>query len=393
MLSGRRIVLGVSGGVAAYKSAFLARRFVEAGADVRCVMSESATEFLGAQTLAAITGDFPILSFWDEADVSPHTALGQWADVLVVAPATAATLAKLATGMSDNVLVATALATEAPVVVAPAMHTEMWENAATQRNISSLLADGIHVVGPGAGALAGGDFGPGRMVEPDEIVAAVEEALKVDLAGWHVMVTAGGTREPIDPVRYIGNRSSGKMGNAIALAAARRGARVVLITAAPFVAVDGIEVVSVETAQEMADAAWSRCEGVDVAVMAAAVADFRPRASSDEKLRRDDGMPAIAFEPTPDILAGIASRSPRPYLVGFAAESGSLEGARDKATSKGVDLLVGNDVSSPGSGFGTDTNQVTVYRPDGSADAWPLLRKAEVAERLWDLIRDDRQGG
>jgi len=393
MLSGRRIVLGVSGGVAAYKSAFLARRFVEAGADVRCVMSESATEFLGAQTLAAITGDFPILSFWDEADVSPHTALGQWADVLVVAPATAATLAKLATGMSDNVLVATALATEAPVVVAPAMHTEMWENAATQRNISSLLADGIHVVGPGSGALAGGDFGPGRMVEPDEIVAAVEEALKVDLAGWHVMVTAGGTREPIDPVRYIGNRSSGKMGNAIALAAARRGARVVLITAAPFVAVDGIEVVSVETAQEMADAAWSRCEGVDVAVMAAAVADFRPRASSDEKLRRDDGMPAIAFEPTPDILAGIASRSPRPYLVGFAAESGSLEGARDKATSKGVDLLVGNDVSSPGSGFGTDTNQVTVYRPDGSADAWPLLRKAEVAERLWDLIRDDRQGG
>ncbi|MDJ0663669.1 MAG: bifunctional phosphopantothenoylcysteine decarboxylase/phosphopantothenate--cysteine ligase CoaBC [Acidimicrobiia bacterium] len=392
MLSGRRVVLGVSGGVAAYKAAYLARRLVEAGADVRCVMSESATQFLGAQTLAAITGEFPVLSFWDEADVSPHTALGQWADVMVVAPATASTIAKLASGTSDNVLIATALATEAPIVVAPAMHTEMWENAATQRNIAILAADGAHVVGPAAGALAGGDHGTGRMVEPDEIVAAIAGALQADLAGWRVVVTAGGTREPIDPVRYIGNRSSGRMGNAIAVAAARRGAHVVLITAAAAPAVAGVEVIPVETAQEMADAAWSRCDDADVAVMAAAVADFRPLLPSDEKLRRGEGMPEITLEPTPDILAGIASRSPRPYLVGFAAESGSLEGARRKATTKGVDLLVGNDVASPGSGFGTDTNQVTVYRPDGSAVEWPLLSKTEVADRLWDLIRDDRQG-
>jgi phosphopantothenoylcysteine decarboxylase/phosphopantothenate--cysteine ligase len=273
------------------------------------------------------------------------------------------------------------------------MHTEMWENAATQRNIAALVADGVRVVGPAAGALAGGDFGTGRMVEPDEIVRAVEGVLEGDLTGWHVMVTAGGTREPIDPVRYIGNRSSGKMGNAIAVAAAQRGARVVLITAAAAPAVAGMEVVSVETAQQMADAVWARCDVADVAVMAAAVADFRPQVPSTEKLRRGTGMPEVAFEATPDILAGIASRSPRPYLVGFAAESGSLEGARLKATSKGVDLLVGNDVASPGSGFGTDTNQVTVFRPDGSADEWPLLGKAEVANRLWDLIRDDRQGG
>ena len=389
MLSGRRIVLGISGGVAAYKAAYLARRLVEAGATVRCVMTESATQFVGAQTLAAVTGEYPVLEFFDEAEVSPHTALGQWADAMVVAPATAATLAKLASGLSDNVMIATALVLEGPLVIAPAMHTEMWQKPSTQRNVATLTEDGATIVGPTEGALAGGDVGPGRMVEPEEIVAAVAGSLQRDLDGWTVLITAGGTREPIDPVRYIGNRSSGKMGNALAVAAAGRGAQVILVTAAPAPQAAGVEVVAVETAQEMADAVRRRVDEVDVAVMAAAVADFRPAAPNDDKLRRTAGPPQISLEPTPDILAGVASLNHRPYLVGFAAETGSMEGALHKATSKGVDLLVGNDVSKSGSGFASDTNEVTVYTPDGTADTWPLLSKAEVAERLWDRIRDE----
>ncbi len=401
MLSGRRIVLGVSGGVAAYKAAYLARRLVEMGATVRSVMTESAVHFLGAQTLAAVTGHHPVGGFWDEAEVSPHTDLGQWADAMVIAPATAATMAKLATGLSDNVLIATALATEAPLVIAPAMHTEMWENPATQRNVRTLLGDGVTIVGPLSGALAGGDSGPGRMVEPEDILTALVEALAGspagaivrDMDGHTVLVTAGGTREPIDPVRYIGNRSSGKMGNAIAVEAARRGAQVALITTAAPPGEAPIEVVRVETAQEMADATWERAGEVDFAVMAAAVADFRPRQAEDTKLRRGDGLPVIDVEPTPDILAGIAAMENRPYLVGFAAETGSMEGAIRKATEKGVDLLVGNDVTRAGSGFATDTNEVTVYAPSGESDSWPLLSKRELARRLWDRILEDRKPG
>lgn len=398
MLSGHRIVLGVSGGVAAYKAAYLARRLVEAGADVRSVMTESASRFLGAPTLAAITGNHAIEGFWDEAEVSPHTDLGQWADAMVIAPATAATIAKLAMGLSDNVLIATALATEAPLVIAPAMHTEMWENAATGRNVATLRSDGVIIVGPGSGALAGGDTGPGRMAEPDDIVAALRATLAdraptqrtEDMRGLRVLVTAGGTREPIDPVRYIGNRSSGKMGNAIAAEAASRGAAVTLVTAADSPREAGVNVIAVETAQEMAEAAWELAPNVDCAVMAAAVADFRPKAAEDVKLRRDQGLPVIDVEPTPDILAGIASMEERPYLVGFAAETGSLDGALRKATEKGVDLLVGNDVNQEGSGFATDTNEVTVYRPTGESESWPLLSKREVARRLWDRILEDR---
>lgn len=392
MLSGRRIVLGVSGGVAAYKAAYLARRLVEAGASVRCVMSEAATEFLGAQTLAAVTGEFPVVGFFDEADVSPHTALGQWSEAMVIAPATAATLAKLANGLSDSALIATALVAQGPLVVAPAMHTEMWEKPSTQRNISKLRDDGVIIAGPADGPLAGGDVGPGRMVEPEEVVAALTDALRRDLDGWRVLVTAGGTREPIDPVRYIGNRSSGKMGNAVALAAARRGAQVTLVSTAPAPRHAGIHVVAVESAQEMADAVSAHIDGIDVAVMAAAVADFRPKNPGDEKIRRAAGPPQIELEPTPDILAGVAAKPDRPYLVGFAAETGSLDGALHKATTKGVDLLVGNDVMKPGSGFATDTNEVTVYTPDGESETWPLLTKAEVAERLWDRVQAAHPG-
>lgn len=392
MLSGRRIVLGISGGVAAYKAAYLARRLIEAGATVRCVITESVTEFLGPQTLAAITGEYPVSAFFDEAEVSPHTELGQWSEAMVIAPATAATLARLATGLSDNVLVATALAAEGPLVVAPAMHTEMWEKASTQRNISTLEDDGVIVAGPAEGALAGGDSGPGRMVEPEEIVAVLAASLRRELDGWRVLVTAGGTREPIDPVRYIGNRSSGKMGNAIAVAAAKRGAEVVLVTTALPPRQRGIEIVAVESAQEMADAVWSRADDVDVAVMAAAVADFRPKAVEQAKLRRSDGPPQIELEPTPDILAGIADREHRPYLVGFAAETGSMDRAEHKARSKGVDLLVANDVTRAGSGFATDTNEVTIYTPAGDAERWPLLTKVEVAERLWDRVQAAYEG-
>jgi phosphopantothenoylcysteine decarboxylase/phosphopantothenate--cysteine ligase len=271
----------------------------------------------------------------------------------------------------------------------------MWDHPATQRNVATLSADGYTLVGPESGALAGGDEGPGRMAEPEAIVAALVRMLGTgDLSGWRVLVSAGGTREPIDPVRYIGNRSSGKMGNAIAAAAAERGAAVTLVTSAP--APEGqrmpIDVVTVETAQDMAQAVWSRAGDSHVAVLAAAVADFRPRDPAGTKLRRADGTPAIELEPTPDILQGVAAMSPRPFLVGFAAETGSLDEAVAKAQSKGVDLLVANDVAKEGSGFGTETNEVSLLLPDGSTEPWGLMSKREVAHRLWDRIRKMRVG-
>ena len=387
MLSGRHIVLGVSGGVAAYKAAYLARRLVESGAEVKAVMTPSAVEFLGPQTLAAICGVEPLLDLFGQSDVSPHTTLGRWADAVVIAPATAATLSRLANGLSEGALAATVLATDAPLLVAPAMHTEMWQHPATQRSVATLADDGCAFVGPVSGALAGGDVGLGRMAEPDDIVAALASLLAGDLEGWRVLVSAGGTREPIDPVRYIGNRSSGKMGNALAVAAARRGAEVTLVTSATPPEVAGVRVVVVETAEQMATAVWSVAEHTDVAVLAAAVADFRPAGMAAGKLRRAEGPPQIVLEPTPDILAGVAAMEPRPFLVGFAAETGSLAAAVDKARRKGVDLLVGNDVSRTGSGFGTATNEVTLITPDGVTDAWPLLTKDEVADRLWDEVR------
>jgi phosphopantothenoylcysteine decarboxylase/phosphopantothenate--cysteine ligase len=384
-LSGRRILLGVSGGIAAYKSAYLARRLIEAGADVRAVMTEAASDFLGTATMAGITGHPVTMDFsvTDES-VSPHTDLARWADLIVVAPATTATIARIAHGISDDVLVATITASTKPLVVAPAMHTEMWEYPATQRNVGQLAEDGAIVVGPASGDLAGGDTGSGRMEEPEVIVDAVVSALSSSLTGVSVLVTAGGTREPIDPVRYIGNRSSGKMGHAIANEAAARGAKVTVVTTSGLPLDHKIEVVTVETARQMADAVAET--EPDVAVMAAAVADFRPAQVADGKLARTDGPPELTLEPNPDILRSVAERDVRPYLVGFAAESGSLERAVDKAVNKGVDLLVANDVSKPGSGFAIDTNEVTIIEADGTTHPWPMLTKTEVAARLWDLI-------
>jgi len=355
-------------------------------------MTESAEEFIGPQTLAAVTGSTPLRGFFAQDDESPHTSLARWADAIVVAPATAAAISRLAVGMSNDVLTATILAGTCPVLVAPAMHTEMWEHPATQRNIDQLELDGVEIVGPVAGPLAGGDEGQGRLIEPDEIVAALDARLTGDLAGWTVLVSAGGTREAIDPVRYIGNRSSGKMGNEIASTAARRGAQVVLVTSATPPQIPGAEIVRVESADEMAAAVWKHAAGADVAVLAAAVADFRPLAPGEAKLKRADGLPQIDLEPTPDILAGVATMEPRPFVVGFAAESGSLDDALKKAQRKDVDLLVGNDVAKTGSGFGTDTNEVMVITPDGKGEAWPLLPKSEVADRLWNRIVELRSG-
>lgn len=385
MLAGRHIVLGVTGGIAAYKSAYIARRLMDRGASVRPVMTDSATRFLGPPTLAALTGTQPVVGFFDEVEVSPHTELASWADAVVIAPATAATLARIAHGESSEVLTGTVLATTAPVIVAPAMHTEMWEHDATQENIRSLRSLGYHIVPPEEGALAGGDMGVGRLADPDTIIDAVDQILEPgDMEGLSVIITAGGTREPIDPVRYIGNRSSGKMGNSLAEAAAERGADVTLVTTAAAPEHPSISVIRVETAQEMADTVWSIAPGHAIAVMAAAVADFRPVLANAGKLRRAEGPPTLTLEPTPDVLAGVVDGGEVGVVVGFAAEVGSLDEAVAKAQRKGVDLLVGNDIARDGSGFGSDTNEVVLITSDGTATSHPLLPKRQVADIVWD---------
>lgn len=391
MLAGRRIVLGVTGGVAAYKAVHLARRLMDRGAEVRVIMTDGAAAFVGEPTFAAITGNHPVRSLFGDTDVSPHTSLARWADAIVIAPATAATMSRLATGQSSDAVSATVLAAQVPVVIAPAMHTEMWDHPATRRNTTTLIADGYHIVGPEAGDLAGGDVGIGRMSEPETIVDALIAAIDTnrrggDLAGLAVLVTAGGTREPIDPVRYIGNRSSGKMGHAIAEEAARRGARVTLVTAAEPPSDATIDVVEVATAEEMAEAVWSRLGDIHVVVMAAAVADFRPVAEHSEKLRRSDGLPELRLEPTPDVLVGVVERAPSATVVGFAAEAGSLDEASAKAERKGVDLLVANDITRPGSGFGSDTNEVRLVYADGGYDDLDPAPKRVVAARIWDAV-------
>jgi phosphopantothenoylcysteine decarboxylase/phosphopantothenate--cysteine ligase len=389
-LDGRRIVLGVAGGIAAYKAVEVCRRLVEAGAHVSVIMTEDAHRFVGPVTFSALSSEKVHTSLWEDDSAIPHTRLGQTADLVIVAPATARVLSAYATGYSADLLVATLVATRAPVVVCPAMHTEMWEHPSVQDNLATLRARGVHVVDPESGRLAGGDSGAGRLASPETIVAAASGVLGAvrDMTGLHVLVTAGGTREPIDAVRVIANRSSGKQGYAVAAVAAERGARVTLVSTAGLPVPAGVDVVCVETAEQMKTAVDRVAPTADVVVMTAAVADFRPVRAADGKLKKRDGVPEIILEPTPDILAGLGrSKRPGQVLVGFAAETDDIEAnALDKLRRKNLDMVVANDVSAPGVGFGHDTNAVTIWLSTGDKKTVPLASKRAVAVSLLDSV-------
>jgi len=391
-----RVVLGVCGGIAAYKAVEVCRQLVDAGVHVTPVLTDEATRFVGAVTFSALASEPVQRSLWDEASPIPHTRLGQQADLVLIVPATAHTLARYAAGLSDDLLCATLLATRAPVIVCPAMHTEMWEHASVRENLATLERRGVEIIPPESGRLAGGDSGEGRLADPGVIVARVLERLgrvtRRDLHGLHVVVSAGGTREPLDPVRFITNRSSGKQGHAIATAAARRGAAVTLVTSSPLELPPDVARlvtrVDVETAADMEHAVGAAAEGADVVVMAAAVADFRPKRSTTQKLSKEEGLPELVLEPTPDILAGLAARRrPGQVLVGFAAETHeAVDRGRRKLARKGVDLLVVNDVSAPGAGFDHDTNAVVILGAAGSAQEIPLTSKDAVANAVLDSV-------
>jgi phosphopantothenoylcysteine decarboxylase/phosphopantothenate--cysteine ligase len=401
-----RIVLGVCGGIAAYKAVEVCRLLVDAGAHVIPVLTSEATRFVGELTFSALASEPAQTSLWDEATPIPHTRLGQSADLILVAPATAHLIARYAVGLSDDLLTATLLATRAPVVLCPAMHTEMWEHPSVRENLATLERRGVGIVPPGVGRLAGGDSGEGRLAEPAEIAAAALAlvggggggrggqggTVRRDLAGLRVVVSAGGTREALDPVRYLTNRSSGKQGNALAEAAARRGAQVTLVTASalslPLDVQPSVTRIDVESAADMEAALAEACREADVVIMAAAVADFRPKVVADRKLSKEDGLPELVLEPTPDILTGLVARRPAgQVLVGFAAETNDVtERGRRKMQRKGVDLLVINDVSAPGTGFDHDTNEVTIMRADGSHTEIPMTSKYAVANAVLDSV-------
>ncbi|HET7029686.1 MAG TPA: bifunctional phosphopantothenoylcysteine decarboxylase/phosphopantothenate synthase [Candidatus Limnocylindrales bacterium] len=418
-LDGRLIAVGVTGSIAAYKAADLVRRVRDEGADVVVLMTPSAARFVGPLTFAALTRH-PVET--DVGGLLPdnrigHIVVADSADAIVVAPATAHWLAAMASGLAGDAVTATCLATAAPVVVAPAMDGEMYAHPATRSNVARLRDDfGYVIVEPGAGPLASGQTGQGRLAETATIVDAlvgavaghpvraadpgarpplVAPARDADLEGRWIVVTAGGTAEPIDPVRFIGNRSTGKMGIAVAQAALDRGAKLVSLIvghiAVPVPEDPRLSVIRVETTAEMARAVSRDAESADVLIMAAAVADFRPRSIAGTKLTRDAGL-SLELEPTEDILLGVREqfsaphRTTRPFVVGFAAETGSLDRAAAKLRRKGVDLLVANDVAEAGSGFGTDTNRVVILGAGGSRDELPLLTKREVADEILDRV-------
>ncbi|HEY7930926.1 MAG TPA: bifunctional phosphopantothenoylcysteine decarboxylase/phosphopantothenate--cysteine ligase CoaBC [Acidimicrobiales bacterium] len=384
-----RIVLGVAGGIAAYKAVDLLRRLRALDYHVAPILTPDATRFVGTVTFSALASEPARTSLYGDAVTPiPHTYLAQHCDLIVVAPATAHLIARYAHGLADDLLCATLLATRAPVVLCPAMHTEMWEQPSVQENLATLRRRGVLVLGPVAGALAGGDEGAGRMVEPEEIVHAVKAVLGGDrgpLSGRHVLVSAGGTREAIDPVRVIANRSSGRQGYAIATVAARLGARVTLVTTLErALALDvtrAVDVVRVESAEELLDAMTAHQREADVVIMAAAVADFRVVAS-EHKLKRSQGVPTLQLEPTPDVLAAlVGARVAGQVVVGFAAETTDVEThAREKLVKKDVDLLVVNDVSAPGVGFEHETNEVLILGRDGEGERVSLRSKEGVAE-------------
>jgi phosphopantothenoylcysteine decarboxylase/phosphopantothenate--cysteine ligase len=410
VLAGARVLLGVTGGIAAYKAAELARELQRAGAEVQPLLTESGERMVSRATFAALTGRPVPASVWDDPAAVTHVDLARWGQVLVVAPATAHTLARLAAGLADDLLTNVALAFGGPLVVAPAMHTEMWEHPATRANIATLEARGARVVPPASGPLTSGDVGPGRLAELDDLVAGVVAALAAgapgdhpggptgsserSLAGVRVLVSLGGTREPLDPVRYLGNRSSGRMGAAIVAEAVARGAEVTAVAAATTVdPPPGARVVRVETAQQLYDAVLADAAAQDVLVMAAAVADFRPKRVAEGKLKKDQGVPEVVLEPTPDTLAELGRRRrPGQVLVGFAAETGDhLASARRKLQAKHLDLVVLNHVEGAHSAFGADDADAYLVDAD-TVEELPRTSKAAIAARLLDRVETLRAG-
>jgi phosphopantothenoylcysteine decarboxylase / phosphopantothenate---cysteine ligase len=390
-LQGRRVLLGVTGGIAAYKAAHLARLLRERGANVQVVMTPAATRFVGSDTFAALTGNPVHSDVFEQTEAVLHVRLAREADVAVIAPATANVLGKLALGLADDLLTSTLLELSAPVVVAPAMHSGMWANPATRRNMDSLRGRGVAVVGPVEGPLAAGDEGMGRMAEPEEIVEAVQDAVAGrggPLSGHRILVTAGPTQEPIDAVRFIGNRSSGRMGYAVAEEAARRGAEVHLV-AGPVAVPDppGVHVDHVETAEQMRAMVLAGFERADAVVKAAAVADWRPKEHVEGKLKKEAGAPEMLLEPTPDILRELGEAKGERILVGFAAETENLEAAgREKLRGKHLDLIVVNEVGRPGTGFEYETNTALILSADGRDEPRREWTKTELAAAICDRL-------
>ncbi len=389
MLAEKTVVLGVTGGIAAYKAADLASKLTQAGASVNVIMTESAMEFVSPLTFRAITHRPVVTSMFELASEFSveHVALAEAADIVIIAPATANVIAKIANGIADDMLTTTVLATEAPVLVAPAMNVNMWQNTVTQENVSRLKERGFSFVGPGYGRLASGRMGMGRLIEISEITDAVKQLLgiKSDLAGKRIVVTAGGTREAIDPVRYIGNRSSGKMGFALAEAARDRGATVTLISAPVSLPTPvGMEVVAVESVTEMKEAVKKATSDADVLIMAAAPADYVARHIADQKIKKGSAELTVDLVKAPDIISEVTGNF---IKVGFSAETQDLlDNAKKKLKSKKLDLIVANDVTASDSGFAVDTNKVSIIDRDGQVEDLPLMTKREVADRILDRV-------
>jgi phosphopantothenoylcysteine decarboxylase/phosphopantothenate--cysteine ligase len=389
-LAGRRVLLGVTGGIAAYKACILTRLLTQAGATVQVVMTPSATRFVGTDTFAALSGRPAYTELWQEPGSVLHIRLAREADLSVIAPATANVIAKLSAGIADDLITSSLLEATCPLVVAPAMHSGMWEHPATQSNVRALQERGTVVVGPARGSLAAGDEGVGRMAEPEDIMVALEEVASRgrDLAGRRIVVTAGPTWEPIDPVRFVGNRSTGRMGFAVAREAFARGADVTLVVGPGTVEPpDGPRVVRVATAEEMRMAVLEAGEDADAVIMAAAVADFRPKDAAPGKLKKEEGPPLLELVPTPDILAELGGVKGDRVLVGFAAETADVEAAgRAKIVAKGLDLLVANEVGREGTGFGSESNHAAILSRTGDDEPLREWTKAELAAAVCDRL-------
>lgn len=397
MPRGRRVLVGVCGSIAAYKAAEVVRGLVKDGADVRVVMTETATRFVGPATFAALSGNAAESDLFAQPERVIHVELGRWAEAYLVCGATASTLARLAAGSGEDLVSATYLMARCPILVAPAMHTEMWEHPAVERSVERVVSDGAVLIPPEEGDLASGDFGVGRLADPAVIVEAVSRAMAPkDLAGVTVLVTAGPTREPLDPVRFISNRSSGRMGFALATEALRRGARVTLVAGPSALKPPwGADVVRVETAAEMEVECLAHLDSCEVVVMNAAVADWRPADVFERKVKKSGTHHTVRLETTNDIAAEIGRRKGSRILVAFAAETDDLVNhARQKLASKSADLVVVNLVGAPGTGFDSETNEAVLITEE-TADELPRLSKVELAERVWDRIveiRTKRQG-